>query len=310
MGRRLLGQSALARAVFATAEDLSGLPLQQLCVSGPESRLRAADVVEPALTALALAYAGVMHERGYRPDFVAGYSAGEVAALYCAGVLSLADALRVAILRGRWLQQVPGVGTRMAAVSGIAGDDLKRILDRAADEGPVFIAGWNAPDHHTIVGMQSSVRSAARQVAALSGQVSDVDVAGPWHCPLAASAVEPVAEALRQVEFHPPSVPLYMSYTGGMERDPTRIRQYVALQLAAPVQWLSVIRGLLTQGVDHFVELGAGSTLSGLVKRARRAGFATYFMEHRGRDGVPLETLAQRLPPPAMTLEDAVWTTA
>jgi [acyl-carrier-protein] S-malonyltransferase len=282
MGRVIYDQFPRAREILRQAEALSGLPLREVCLRGPDVRLRQPNVLEPALTALAVSYVELLAGHGVRPDCVAGYSAGEVAALYAAGVVSLTDALRLAVRRGRALQEATTDAGRMVAVAQLPTTAVERVIAGLRSRGHLAVAAWNAVDHTTIVGEEARIQEAARELRALGGVLTDVAVAGPWHCAWVAGAARRVQEAIADMEFRPPRVPVYTSATGEPEDCPERLRHGLAEQIARPVRWRPIVTDLLRLGVRHFVEVGAGRTLYGfLLREARATGIAcrAHFVE-------------------------------
>jgi [acyl-carrier-protein] S-malonyltransferase len=297
MGRGLWERYSEAQVIAEEAEALSGLPLRQIGLLGPIERLRRCDVLEPLLTAISLSYAEILRGHGLVPSFVAGYSAGEIAALGCAGVVSRTDALRIAILRGRLLQgAAEALSGRMVAAYRIPASAVTSVITELESVGTIAIAAWNAPDHTTIVGDEALVRHAEAELLALDAETAAIDVAGPWHCRL----LDRVAgEALRHFEairFRPPVVPVYTSASGRIESAPDRLRQCLADQLCVPVLWQAILEDLRRRGVRSFLEVGPGRVLSGLLRRAWTDPEPYEIRTTEGRTGgtKPLEKLINR----------------
>jgi [acyl-carrier-protein] S-malonyltransferase len=269
MGRHLIATYPRATAILREAEAVCGLPLESVMVRGPGEALRRADVLEPALTALNIAYACYLREHGLEPDAVAGYSAGEVAALHCAGVVALGDALRIAALRGAALRDyAPRVDGRMAVILRVPAADVEVIVADLGRAGMIAIAARNGPDHTTIVGDTTTVLEAERRALSRGAEVNAVDVDGPWHCALVAAAAMQVRVGIREVEFHSPAIPVYCSASGKVESDPERLRDNVVDQMHRPVLWWPILAEWLRRGVRHLVEVGPGRFLGSIVKRA------------------------------------------
>jgi [acyl-carrier-protein] S-malonyltransferase len=298
MGRELCDRYPPARGIFAEAEALSGLPLRQIGLRGPDARLRQCDVLEPLLTATSVAYASFLRDQGLEPGSVAGYSAGEVAALFCAGVLTLTDALKVAVLRGRVLheasQALPG---RMVAVYGVPAAAVEEVVRFLRPRGPIAVGAWNAPEHTTVVGHPAVVGEAERLALALGAELSVIDVAGPWHCELAAAAAGRVARLLEEVRFGPPRLPVYTSATGGTESEPGRLRECLAVQICQPVLWQPIVADLYRQGVRQFLEAGPGRFLYSLMRRSGldAAAYVAAFVERENGKAVALPKILAAL---------------
>jgi len=263
MGRELLESWPAARATFERAEALSGLPLRRIMLRGSDEELRRPDVLEPALVALSLGHAGLASERFGPPRAVAGYSAGAVAALCRAGVLSEEDALQAAVLRGRILQRAAEAGGGgMSAVSGLSLSRVRRLVARV---GGVELAGWNAPDQCTVTGRVEAIHLFERAALREGAGVSPVAAAGPWHGSLMREAAEEIAEALKPIRFSSPVLPVYTPVTGMREDDPAALRRGLAEQIMRPVLWRPLLR-LLLRDTERLYEIGPGHTLIGFAR--------------------------------------------
>lgn len=297
MGGELCKRYPPANEIFAEAEALSGLPLRQIGLRGPDSRLRQCDVLEPLLTAISVSYASYLRDEGLEPDYVAGYSAGEIAALYAAGVLSRTEALRIAVIRGRVLHQASlGLAGRMVAVYGIPGDAVDEIV-AAQGSKAIAVGAWNGPDHTTIVGEPALVGAAERQALALGATLSVIDVEGPWHCGLAARAADEVAARLTEFRFGLPRVPIYTSVSGSTESDPNRLREALAAQIALPVRWRHMLADMFRREVRQFLEAGPGRFLYSLMMRSELdpAAYTAAFVEREQGKSVPLAKIEAAL---------------
>lgn len=269
MGRGFAFEDAAVRSVFEEAEASCGRPLRELSVSADARTLRDPAVLEPLLVAFSLAYAERLRERGQRPAAVAGYSAGAISALCCAGVIDRGDAFRIATARGRLLSAAARDCTgAMLAVFGLPGLRLQHLVADASAHR-VDIAAWNAPDHLTIVGPDDAVADAARAVEAAGGHVFPVDIAGAWHGRHAEWIVPACADLLADIRFRAPSVPYYCSVSGRRETDPVRLRDHLSRQIRSPVLWRAAIGNLHAgEGIQRFAEVGCGRTLRSMTARA------------------------------------------
>ena len=260
MGRGLWQSDPVAQHVLDCAERLSGLPLSDLMSRGPAQELMRPEVLEPAIVAFQAAYVLHLRARGERPAVVAGYSLGELTALFAAGVLSLEDTLRIAVLRGRCLRDVAAGGEwRMIAAEGV----------RPGYQGAngVAVAAWNAPGEMTLVGADSAVRHEERLLLREGARIGDVSAAGPWHCEAARAGANEIGAALRDFEFREPNLPVYAGSAGGREDRPGELRRLLAEQIASPVRWCDVAESLWAAGVDEAVEIGPGRTLTAFMRR-------------------------------------------
>jgi [acyl-carrier-protein] S-malonyltransferase len=269
MGRGFFESSPVIRRIFEDAEAISAQPLREISIDGSAACLRNCAVLEPLLAAFSLSYIALLRSKGARPHCVAGYSAGETAALYCSEVISRDDALQIAAARGRILQaaatHLPG---RMAAIFDIPAATIRQMVRDAAREGIIEVAGCNAADHITIVGEDTVMRRVEHQAAALGASVYPLDVHGTWHCMLAREAANEITNYLEDIAFHPPTVAVYTSASGTLEYHPERLRQCLADQIYKPVLWKAAISNMASQhDVRHFIEVGGGRTLKGITRR-------------------------------------------
>jgi [acyl-carrier-protein] S-malonyltransferase len=270
MGRHLYLGSMEAREVLRQAETLAGLPLGSIAAQGTREQLMQPVVLEPAVTALQIAYVDELKKAGAQPDCVAGHSLGEIAAFYCAGVIDKEDALEIAVRRSRILQKIaasPAGPWRMTAVRGLFRSILEAIVAEFSPLYAIAVAAHNAPAQAAITGESHGVIKAEIEIANRGGVTSAIDVAGPWHCSLAESSVRELQEALRSFVFRKPGIPLYSSTTGGVLVAEEELRRCFAAQIALPVLWHQVLAVLWKQGVRRSLEIGPGHALTGFVRR-------------------------------------------
>ncbi|HET6381217.1 MAG TPA: ACP S-malonyltransferase [candidate division Zixibacteria bacterium] len=277
MGRDLADAWPQAAEVYRQADAALGWSVSATCWTGPEERLNDTRQTQPCLVAtsvaclraLEAAVAGVGGR--LEPAFVAGHSVGEYAALVAAGVLSLSDAVRLVALRGSLMAETDVEGG-MAAVLGLDREAVAEAVRRAADErgtphDPV-VANDNAPGQVVISGSRAALAAAtARLTAAGAKRVLPLKVSGPFHSPFMAEAGRRLSEAFEHVAWRDPQPPLIANVTAEPVRDAGQVRELLARQVAAPVEWVRGVRRMVAEGVDTFVECGPGQALSGMVKR-------------------------------------------
>lgn len=298
MGRHLMQEFPITRQIMAEAEELSGVHLDAIRLRGPMDAMTRVAVLEPLITATSIGYAQTLLDAGLSPDFVAGYSAGEVTAMYVAGVLTRHDALQVAAIRGRVLSGHTDASVRMVAVSRVERSVVEKIIYSQNEvNGWVEVAGWNAPDHVTLVGPDRAVRSAESELVAAGGETTNVAVSGMWHSSRLMTAAEELHAALLQVPFAAPQIPILTSATGAIETAPAELRRHLADQVALPVQWQSVIGHLRANGVTQFTEVGTGRTLMGLLRRnwPEASQYSVTSVEGRAGNIKPLKRILSSL---------------
>jgi malonyl CoA-acyl carrier protein transacylase len=194
------------------------------------------------------------------PDYFAGHSLGEIAALVAAGALAEADGVVLVAERGRLMAEArAGAGGGMLAVRA-SRDDAQPLAGRHG----LVVANDNAPDQVVLSGPGDGIATAEREARELGMRAKRLSVAGAFHSPALAQAVEPFRTLLETIEFARPAVPVFSCVTAEPFGDP---RRRLAEALVSPVRWLEVMRKLKAVGVVRIVETGPGRVLAGLVRR-------------------------------------------
>ena len=258
----------MAREVFDEADRALGFALSALCFDGSDEQLKLTENTQPALLAVSIAAFRVLAEKGIRPEVVAGHSLGEYSALVAGGSLDLGSALRLVRKRGRYMQEaVPaGVGA-MAALLKLPEGKLDAILSEAARGQVVSAANLNSPDQVVIAGHREAVERAV-ELAKNAGARRAVmlTVSAPFHCSLMAPAQERLKADLDATEFRDLEIPLVNNWEARLVRAGTEARDGLYQQVPNPVRWMESVRLLAGAGVTHFVEVGAGGVLTGLLR--------------------------------------------
>lgn len=268
MGKTLSDTYPEAARVFQEADDALGFPISKMCFKGPERDLRLTENTQPALLTVSVAAQAVLLSRGVTPDYVAGHSLGEYSALVAAGSIRFADALRLARQRGRYMQEaVPAAVGAMAALLRLPEGKLDAILTEAAQGEVVTAANLNTPEQVVIAGHTGAVKRAMElATAAGARRVVLLPVSAPFHCPLMAPAQARLKPELDAIDFRDLSVPLINNWQAKEIRTGAEAREGLYQQIPNPVRWSESIVRLTTAGVTRFVEVGAGSILTGLLR--------------------------------------------
>jgi len=268
MGRALYDADPQARELFEQAEAVTGLPLLRLCFEGPMEELTETVNLQPAVTMVNLALFNALKRAGVAPDCVAGHSLGEYSALHAAGVLTAADTLRAVQERGRVMQREaeahPGA---MAAVIGLAREQLVEMLAPLAAQGALALANFNTPEQIVISGDQHLIEAACAALKEAKVRAVPLAVSGAWHSPLMAAAGPDFAAFLATLTFSPAVCPVLLNVTGSPETDPAKIHRFMTLQLTSGVMWTAIIAHMQALGVDTYVEVGPKNVLKGLVRK-------------------------------------------
>ncbi|HVA63220.1 MAG TPA: ACP S-malonyltransferase [Terriglobales bacterium] len=272
MGRELHERFPAAAAVFAAADQALGEPLSQLCFEGPEERLKLTANTQPAILTVSTAAARVLAEQGVVPDYVAGHSLGEYSALVAAGGLDFKDAVKVVRRRGELMQEaVPEGEGAMAAILGLEPGAVEAICADAAQGEVCSCANFNAPGQIVIAGQRAAVERACALAAERQGKAIPLPVSAPFHCALMAPAQETLQWDLWNTLFCELEHPLMTNVDAELIEGAEEARDSLIRQVTAPVQWERSMRELLARGVTHFVEVGPGRVLAGLLRRVDRA---------------------------------------
>jgi len=273
MGKALYDASPLARAVFDEADATLGFPLSKLCFEGPEDQLTLTANSQPAILTTSIAALRVLQaETDLRPAVVAGHSLGEYSALVAAGALSLADAVKVVNLRGRFMQDAvaPGVGA-MAAILGLDAAQVEAACAEARAACPdevVSPANLNGGGQVVIAGHKRAVEAACAAAKSRGAKrAMPLAVSAPFHCALMQPAAERLAVELARVEVKAPAVPVVANVDAAPNTEAGRVRELLVRQVTAPVRWEESVLRLVSMEVGRAIELGHGSVLGGLGKR-------------------------------------------
>jgi [acyl-carrier-protein] S-malonyltransferase len=267
MGRTLAENFAVARSIFDQADDALGLSLTQMCFEGPAEVLQLTENMQPALLTVSVAACRVLEQQGVKPDYVAGHSLGEYAALVAAGSLAFDDAIRLVRKRGQYMQEAVPVGVgAMAALLKLPEGKLDSILADAAQGEVVSAANLNSPDQTVISGHAGAVQRAIELAKAAGARYKLLPVSAPFHCPLMKPAQERLAVDLNAAEFRDLMVPLVNNWKAELVSTGAEAREGLYQQVPNPVLWTNVIRKLASLGVERFIEVGAGGVLTSLLR--------------------------------------------
>lgn len=274
MGRDLAAVHPQARAVFDEVDDALSQRLSALMFEGPLERLTLTANAQPALMACSLAALRVLEaEAGLDVArdvaFVAGHSLGEYSALAATGALTIADTARCLRIRGDAMQAAVAVGDgAMAALIGVEPDDARAIAAEAAQGEVCDVANDNGGGQVVVSGHKAAVeRAVALAQARGVKRAVMLPVSAPFHCALMAPAAEAMRAALAEVKVEPPRAPVVANVTAAPVSDPDAIRRALVDQVTGTVRWRESVAFMGAEGVDAFVEVGAGKVLSGLVRR-------------------------------------------
>ncbi|MCU1247506.1 MAG: malonyl CoA-acyl carrier protein transacylase [Edaphobacter sp.] len=289
MGRDLYDKFRAAKAVFDEADEALGFPLSKLIFEGPEDQLKFTEHTQPAILTVSVAAARVLAERGIQPILAAGHSLGEYSAHVVANSVTFADAVRIVRARGRYMQQAvpPGDGA-MAAILGLSAPLIGEICSQVSDEltplptspeardfsaktAVVSPANLNSPDQTVISGAAAAVRLAAdRCKEAGAKRTVMLQVSAPFHCELMQPAQDELAKDLESIVFNDPTAAIAANVDARLITRGPDSRDCLIRQVTGAVRWVECIQLLIAQGATHFIEVGPGKVLSGLMRQIDR----------------------------------------
>jgi [acyl-carrier-protein] S-malonyltransferase len=269
MGRDLFLSNAAARSVFDEADRVLGFELSRLCFEGPEEDLNKTANTQPAILAVSAAAWTAIGDLPSPPIALAGHSLGEYTAIFAAGGLPLADALRIVRARGQAMQDAvpPGDG-KMVAVLGADAETVEAACVTAARGEVLTPANFNAPGQIVIAGASAAVDRAVQELKTRGvRKLVPLPVSVPSHCALMRPAAEALAPLIAALPLARLRTPLINNADAASLTDPEEIRSSLLRQLTSAVRWDESIREMGRSGCRLFVEIGPGKVLSGLVKR-------------------------------------------
>jgi len=272
MGKELFQNIEVCKNIFDIADKELNFELSKLCFEGTESELNITENTQPAILTTSIAALMALREHGIKCDVTAGLSLGEYSALVCSGSMDFRDAVKLVKKRGRFMQEaVPvGIGT-MAAILGLDANLVAEACSEAKTSGIVEIANLNCPGQIVIAGEIAAVEHAL-EIAKEKGakRVMLLSVSAPFHTSMLRPAAEKLETELRNINIKDFSIPLMTNVNGDYVKTKEDVKENLKLQVMSSVLWETIIRNMIKDGVDTFVEIGPGKVLSGFVKKIDR----------------------------------------
>ena len=263
MGRELYERSAAARAVFDRAEAIRPGTID-MCFNGPAEALNITVNTQPCLFAMDCACAEAAMEAGIAPDCCAGLSLGEVAAAGFAGAMDFEQAFRFVVRRAEAMQRCSeSVSGAMGAVLRLTPDAVEAICREFPDRA--FPVNYNCPGQTVVACAEDVYDAVAARVTEQMGRIMRLKVSGAFHTPWMAEATKALAEYLASEPLKPTRMPLYANVNAKPYGD--NAADMLSRQASNPVRWQATVENMAAAGVDTFIEVGAGRTLSGLIRK-------------------------------------------
>lgn len=262
MGKELAEKYDVATEVFKRCDKKRPGTSRQ-CFEGTAEELMETRNTQPCLFAMEMAAYYALTEKGITPDVVAGFSLGEVVAATAAGLFDLETGFGVVCKRGELMQaEAEKVDTAMMAVVKL---EAKQVEDICAAHTEVYPVNYNCPGQITVSGLRASMEAFSAEIKAAGGRALPLKVKGAFHSPFMREAATAFREVLEQATVKAPVCTLYSNLTAKPYTD--EVITTLAEQICSPVRWEEVIRNMIQNGVDTFIEIGPGRTLTNMIKK-------------------------------------------
>lgn len=268
MGKDFYEQFPVCREVFEKASKASGLDIAALCFEENEN-IHITEYTQIAMLTVEAAILKAVEGMGIQAQVHAGLSLGEYGALIASEVISMEDAFRVVRQRGILMQEAVPTGGAMTAVMGMDGDQIAEICEKT--EGIVSVANYNCPGQIVITGEKTAVEAAAENLkAAGARRCVPLKVSGPFHSLMLKEAGEKLGEVLETVQVNNFRIPYVTNVTADYVTDAGEVKELLARQVYSSVKWQQSVERMIADGVDTFVEIGPGRTLTGFLRKISR----------------------------------------
>lgn len=268
MGKDFYDALPICREMFALAGEASGLDVAGLCFEENE-KINITEYTQIAMLAVEVAILKAVEEKGIKADVTAGLSLGEYGALAASGVMSPADVFKVVRQRGIYMQEAVPTGGAMTAVLGLDAEKIETICEET--EGIVSIANYNCPGQIVITGEEAAVGAAAEKLSAAGAKrCVPLKVSGPFHSKMLTGAGEKLGSVLEEVAIGEIQIPYIANVTADYVTEKAQVKELLQKQVSSSVRWQQTIERMIADGVDTFIEIGPGKTLSGFMKKISR----------------------------------------
>lgn len=265
MAKDLYESNETAREMLEKANEILGFRITDIMFEGTADDLKQTRVTQPAIFLHSVIMAKCLPD--FKPDMVAGHSLGEFSALVAAGAMDFEEGLKLVSIRAQAMQKAcESVQGAMAAVIAFPTEKVEEIC--ASCEGIVVAANYNCDGQIVISGEKEAVEAACvRMKEAGAKRALPLPVGGAFHSPLMEPARAELAEGIEKAVFSTPVCPVYQNVTAKPSTDPAEIKANLLAQLTSPVRWTQSVKNMLEDGACHFVELGPGKVLQGLIAK-------------------------------------------
>ncbi|MDE6053330.1 MAG: ACP S-malonyltransferase [Lachnospiraceae bacterium] len=268
MGKDFYDTYEEARKVYQLAGEVSGLDMEELCFT-ENDRINITEYTQIAMLSTEVAILKVFESKGVKADITAGLSLGEYGALAAADVMDLKDMFYIIRKRGIFMQEEYPKGGAMTAVLGLDSNKVEEICRQT--EGIVTIANYNCPGQIVITGEETAVTEAAKALSdAGAKRCVPLKVSGPFHSQLLKGAGDKLEKELYGIKLRKPSIPYISNVDALYVTEAAPVKTLLKNQVSNSVCWQQTIEKMIADGVDIFIEIGPGRTLSGFMKKINK----------------------------------------
>ena len=269
MAKEFYDNNEKSKAIFEVASKATGLDIESICFE-ENTDINITEYTQIAMLTAEVAMMQAVLDLGVKPDVTAGLSLGEYSALVASDVIGFEDCAKVVRKRGIYMQDEVPVGQgAMAAVIAMDADKIAEICEQV--DGIVSIANYNCPGQIVISGEKEAVEKASELLKdAGAKRCIALNVSGPFHSLMLKGAGEKLAKELENVEIHDIAIPYVTNVTGDFVADKNDVKELLAAQVSNSVRWIQCVEAMIRDGVDTFVEIGPGKTLSSFVKKINK----------------------------------------
>lgn len=251
--------------LFDQADEVLGFKLTEVMFKGPAQKLNQTNYTQLAVFCLDYILFIVFRDLlGFSPKFLAGHSLGELAALAASGAFSFDDGLRLVKVRAELMEQASLENKGgMVAILGVSAG----VAEKIADESGLVVANYNSPQQTVLSGLEEAVKRAVKIAPSFGAKAIKLKVAGPFHSPYMKKAAQEFESFLKGFSLEAPIKKVISNVTAKPYTNQEEVKELLAKQAYSPVMWIGTLKYLKERGVETFIEIGPGKTLSGLVKR-------------------------------------------
>lgn len=271
MGEDLFKNREECKNVFESGENLLNMDILNKMFNGDEETLKKTSIAQPAIVLTSLAAAEALKNEGIECDYSCGLSLGEYTALIHSRVISFEDGIKLVKERGRIMEEAGiKVKGKMAAVLKLKEDKVEELVNRCKEFGIIEVANYNCPGQIVIGGESAPIDKSIEIAKELGGMAIPLKVSGAFHTSLLKEASEEFYNYIEKVRFNEIDEKIYSNLKGNLYVKEDNIKNILKNHMVKPVYFEEIIRNMISKGVDTFIEIGPGKTLTGFVKKIDR----------------------------------------